>query len=327
MTDHRAFFDIVSLELLVAIDRWSSISRAARELGLSQPSASLRLAELERRIGSTLVERSPSGSRLTSVGTKVASWARHVVSASEEFCRHVQSLQEPEERRLSIAVSKTVADNLLPGWLVAMHAEAPEVTVALEVRNAPDVAERVRAGSSEVGFTEGAGQVSGLRSCAIGRDELMVVVAPGHRLARQGPLCLSRLAAVPLVLRETGCGSRATLERTLARAGLEPTIGAELASTAAIKALVVSGAGVTVLSGLSVQPDVEAGVLVAVPLREGPLELPFRAIWRRSPKPVGPARRLIEIAVRAGDDALGRALGPRTDEQVTARSRPDVRDR
>ncbi|ANY08326.1 LysR family transcriptional regulator [Pseudonocardia sp. HH130630-07] len=297
--------------------------RAARETGLSQPSASLRIAELERRIGSPLVERSPTGSRLTGAGTTVAGWATRLVTASKAFDQQVASLQDPAERRLTVAVSKTVADYLLPDWLVTMHEIAPEVTVALELRDAADVAEQVRDGSSEIGFTEGTGTVHDLRSCGIGHDELLVLTAPGHRLTREDPLCLDRLATEPLLLRETGCGSRATLEQTLAGAGLTPTVGAELASTAAIKSLVVGGSGVTVLSGLSVRADLDTGALVALPLREGPIELPFRAVWRRGAHPVGPARRLVEIAVRAG---ARRAAGPRT-RTVTGRSRPAGRGR
>ncbi|WP_230424554.1 LysR substrate-binding domain-containing protein [Prauserella cavernicola] len=229
-------------------------------------------------------------------------------------------MQDSEEHRLRIAVSKTIADNLLPDWLVAMHAAAaPEVTVALEVLDAADVAERVRDGSSEVGFAEGYESVGDLRSCAVGSDELLVVTAPGHRLSREEPVCLSRLASIPLVLREDGCGSRATLERAFHQAGLQLAIGAELASTVAIKTLVATGEKVTVLSGLSVRSDVREGRLVALRLDGGPLKLPFRAIWRRSPRPTGPSRTLIDIARRLGQQ--------HSRDRVTAPSPPPAPSR
>jgi len=296
--DHETY-DLLSLQLLVAIGQRSSIGRAARDVGLSQPSASIRLGELERRIGVPLVERSPSGSRLTTVGSTVADWARQVVDAADAFARSVRALREDQDQRLSVAVSKTIADHLMPWWLVAMHAAAPEVTVSVEIADPDGVGELVREGTAVLGFAEGRQTLRGLRSRKIGDDELLVVVAPDHRLRRRGPLSLRQLAEIPLVVRESGCGSRATLERALADAGLRPTIGAELASTAAIKTLVAEGDGVTVLSGLAVTPDVRAGRLVALPLAEGPLRLPFRAVWRQGPQPTGPGRDLLAIATGA----------------------------
>ena len=313
MTPDRETYDLLSLQLLVAIGQRSSIGRAARDVGLSQPSASIRLGDLERRIGVPLVERSPSGSRLTTVGTTVAGWARQVVDAADAFARSVQALHDDEDQRLTVAVSKTIADHLMPWWLVAMHASAPEVTVSLEIGDPDDVGDLVRDGTAALGFAEGVQTLRGLRTRKIGDDELLVVVAPGHRLRRRGPLSLRQLAAIPLVLRESGCGSRVTLERALGAAGLRPTIGAEMASTAAIKTLVAAGDGVTVLSGLAVTPDVRAGRLVALPLAEGPLRLPFRAVWRQGPRPAGPGRELLAIAT------AGRTAGPLRTGRTLAR--------
>jgi molybdate transport repressor ModE-like protein len=299
MTPAGDTFDLVSLELLVAIGERASISKAAQQIGLSQPSASLRLGELERRIGVTLVERSPSGSRLTPSGTTVAGWARQVVDASDAFARSVRALRGRQDRRLTVAVSKTIADHLMPWWLVAMHATAPEVTVALEIDDPARVEAHVQGGTAELGFAEGNRTARGLRSRTIGDDELLVVVAPGHRLCRRGSLSLRELAEIPLVLREDGCGSRAALEKAFADAGLRPTVAAELASSAAIKTLVARGDGVTVLSGLAVTPDIRAGRLAALSLDEGPLRLPFRALWRQGPQPTGPSRELLKIATRS----------------------------
>lgn len=302
MTGSGEPFDLVSLQLLVAIGERASIGKAARDLGLSQPSASLRLGELERRVGLSLVRRSPTGSRLTEAGVTVVGWARHVVDASDAFSRSVAALRNTQDKRLSVAVSKTIADHLMPWWLVTMHNARPDITVALDVGDPDEVIEAVRAGDAELGFVEGSQPTRGLRSRDIGSDEVMVVAAPGHTLFRQRqPFTLRRLAEIPLVLRESGCGSRETLESALKSIGLRPTIDAELGSTPAIKAMVASAAGVTVLSHLAVTPDVRAGRLAAVSLAEGPMHLRFRAVWRQGPQPPGAARDLLSIAVSTGE--------------------------
>ncbi|MFC5834817.1 LysR family transcriptional regulator [Nonomuraea insulae] len=296
MTSGRDRFDLQSLRLLVAIGQRLSIGKAAADVGLSQPSASLRLGELERKIGVTLVERSPSGSRLTPIGKTVAGWARQVVDAGDTFVHSVRMLRDQKERRFTAVVSKTIADHLMPGWLVAMHAGTPDVTVALEVADPDTVVERVRTGGAGVGFVEGDVSLGGLRSRKIGDTELMVVVGSGHPLRGRAPLDLAGLAEIPLVLRESGCGSRAALEKALAAIGARPTVAVEMASTAAIKAVVAAGDGVTVLSSLAVASDVRTGRLVVLPLVGGPLRLPLHAVWHRGSQPVGPGRDLLAIA-------------------------------
>lgn len=300
-------FDLVSLRLLVAVGARSSIGKAARDLGLSQPSASIRLAALERRIGAALVERSPAGSRLTADGEVVADWARQVVDASDVFANSVRTLRQQHAKRLTVAASKTIGEHLMPWWLVALHSSSSEVSVALDVDDTARVVERVRGGLAELGFIEGAQALRGLRSRHIGDDELVVAVAPQHPLRRRRrPLTPQHLADIPLLLREPGCGSRSTLEKGLATHGLRPKVAAEVASTTTIKALVAAGDGVTVLSSLAVAPEVRAGRLVALPLADAPLRLLFRAIWRTGSRPTPPCSELLAIAAGATSQQLAR---------------------
>jgi DNA-binding transcriptional LysR family regulator len=306
MTPGGEQFDLVSLQLLVAIGDRASIGKAARDLGLSQPSASLRLSELERKVGMALVQRSPTGSRLTAAGVSVAGWARHVVDASDAFTHSVAALRDSQGSRLAVAVSKTIADHLMPWWLVTMHNVRPDITVALAIGDPDEAVNGVRAGEADLGFVEGNQPAPRLRCREIGSDEIMVVVAPGHPLLRERqPLTLQRLAEVPLVLRESGCGSRQTLEEELASVGLRPSVRTEMASTAAIKAMVSAGDGVTVLSRLSVTPEVRAGRLVAVSLADRPMRLRFRAVWRQGAQPTQPGRDLLSIAIGASGTKPG----------------------
>ncbi|MGN6242543.1 MAG: LysR family transcriptional regulator [Motilibacteraceae bacterium] len=298
--------DLTSLRLLVAVAESGSLGRAAARLAMTQPAASQRMRNLERRLGLTLLTRTTSGSTLTAAGASVVDWARPVLDAVEVLARSVEALHDGRDQRLRVAASLTVADHLVPGWLVAYHRERPGSAVALQVVNSDGVAELVRDGAVDLGFVEGVGAPRGLRSAVVGEDSLVVVVAPAHRWAgRQDPLPAAELAAEPLVLREQGSGTREALERVLRARGLGPRSALELGSTTAIRAAVVAGEGPAVLSELAVRADVDAGVLVAV-AADLPLRRRFRAVWRSHAEPAGPAATLLAVALRSGRPQLTR---------------------
>ncbi|MFF3555250.1 LysR family transcriptional regulator [Streptomyces tsukubensis] len=288
--------DLGALELLLAVARHGSLGRAARELGISQPAASGRLRSMETLLGVALVDRSPTGSRLTPAGVLVTDWARRVVEAAEEFDAGAQALRSRRDSRLRIAASMTIAEYLLPGWLVALRSRCPGTAVSLFAGNSAAVAERLGAGGADLGFVEGLRIPAGLDGVTVAEDRLLVVAAPGHPWARRRtPLSPAELAAAPLVLREPGSGTRQVLDAALAGHGGLCAPLLELASTTAVKASAVSGAGPAVLSELAVTEELTARRLVAVPVADVVLRRSLRAVWRRSQKPAGAARELLSL--------------------------------
>ncbi|MGI5527285.1 LysR family transcriptional regulator [Streptomyces syringium] len=288
--------DLGALELLLAVARLGSLGRAARELGITQPAASSRVRTMERMLGVALVERSPRGSRLTDAGVLVTDWARRIVEAAEAFDAGAQALRGRRDSRLRVAASMTIAEYLLPGWLIALRTRRPGTAVSLFAGNSSAVAERLLAAEADLGFVEGLAVPPGLDGAVIGHDRLVVVTAPGHPWARRrAPLDAAELAATPLILRERGSGTRQVLDAALASQGgvAEPLL--ELASTTAAKAAVVSGAGPSVLSELAVGEELAARRLVEIPVPGVGLRRDLRAVWPTGHRPTGPARDLLGL--------------------------------
>ncbi|WP_181808801.1 LysR family transcriptional regulator [Streptomyces shenzhenensis] len=285
--------DLGALELLLAVARLGSLGAAAREVGITQPAASSRIRSMERQLGVALVDRSPRGSRLTDAGALVTDWARRVVEAAEAFDAGTQALRDRRDSRLRVAASMTIAEYLLPGWLLALRAQRPDTAVSLLAGNSAAVAERLLAGEADLGFVEGLTVPHGLDATVIAHDRLIVVVAPAHPWARRRrPLAAAELAATPLILRERGSGTRQVLDTALG--GLaRPLI--ELSSTTAVKASAVSGAGPAVLSELAVGEELAMRRLVAIPLEGIALRRALRAVWPTGHRPTGPARELLSL--------------------------------
>ncbi|MET8815690.1 LysR family transcriptional regulator [Streptomyces sp. NPDC004549] len=285
--------DLGALELLLAVARLGSLGAAARELGITQPAASSRLRSMERQLGVALVDRSPRGSRLTDAGALVTDWARRVVEAAEAFDAGARALRDRRDSRLRVAASMTIAEYLLPGWLLALHAGRPGTAVSLLAGNSARVAELLLAGEADLGFVEGLTVPTALDSAVVARDRLVVVTAPTHPWARRSrPLAPEELAATPLILRERGSGTRQVLDAALG--GLaRPLI--ELSSTTAVKAAAVGGAGPSVLSELAVGEELATRRLVGIPVAGLALRRELRAVWPVGHRPTGPARELLAL--------------------------------
>ncbi|KUN20560.1 LysR family transcriptional regulator [Streptomyces antibioticus] len=285
--------DLGALELLLAVARLGSLGAAAREVGITQPAASSRIRSMERQLGVALVDRSPRGSRLTDAGALVTDWARRIVEAAEAFDAGAQALRDRRDSRLRVAASMTIAEYLLPGWLLALRAQRPDTAVSLLAGNSAAVAARLLSGEADLGFVEGLTVPTGLDSVVIAHDHLIVVTAPAHPWARRRrPLAAAELASTPLILREKGSGTRQVLDAALG--GLaRPLI--ELSSTTAVKAAAVSGAGPAVLSELAVGEEMAMRRLVRVPVADVSLARDLRAVWPTGHRPVGPARDLLSL--------------------------------
>ncbi|MCW2814569.1 MAG: LysR-family transcriptional regulator [Nocardioides sp.] len=297
--------DLAGLRLLVAVGRHGSIGAAAREAGVSQQAASERLRAIEAQTGLTLVQRGARGSRLTASGVVVTEWAARLIDLTDEIETAIEGLRGERSKDLSVWASMTVADSLVPRWLVRLRQRqvqqgATPTSVSLTAGNSQQVEDAVRDGTAHLGFVEGVDPPRHVRSTAVAEDELVLVVAAGDRLTRRRrPLTAEEVAGLALTSREPGSGTREVVERALAAHGLpmHPSL-VELTTTTAVRETVLAGSAPAFLSTRVVARDLDAGHLVVVPT-DLELRRQFRAVWvGTSSPPAGPARDLVAIAKR-----------------------------
>ena len=197
--------DLSALEVLVAVSRTGSLGAAAREVGRTQQAVSSRIAAVEAQTGVPLVTRGPTGSVLTPSGLVVAEWASRLLDQAAEVDAGLAALRADVRGRVRVAASLSVAERLVPRWLVALRGSGAGPEVVVDAVNSAEVAGLVREGRADVGFVEGPVAPRGCRSQVVGHAELQLVVAPDHPwAARNRPVEARLLAATPLVTRERG---------------------------------------------------------------------------------------------------------------------------
>ena len=296
--------DLAGLRLLVAVARTGSIGGGARELEVTQQSASERLRAVEAQVGLTLVRRGARGSTLTDEGVVVVEWASRLLDLSDEIDQAIDGLRAERSRELDVWSSMTIAETLLPRWLVLLRQRQEREghtpsTTSLSAANSSAVVAAVADGRAHVGFVEGAHAPEHLRSTVLGRDELVLVTAPGSPLSRRRtPLPAAEVAALPRTSRERGSGTRDVVDAAFAGLGLDQVpAAAELSTAAAVRESVRAGSPPAFLSRRSVERDLAGGQLVLVATAGLDLRRSFRALWTGSAQPpAGPVRDLVGIA-------------------------------
>jgi molybdate transport repressor ModE-like protein len=295
--------DLAALEVLLSVARTGSLGRAAQEAGVSQQAVSARIRAMEAQTGVTLVQRTARGSSLTAEGAVIAQWAARVLDVAGELDAEIAALRQDLRSRLRLCASLTIAEWLLPAWLVSFRAARnvgrEDVEIILTAANTNAAITHVIDGTADLGFIEGPRPPRSLRSRVIGHDRLAIVVPPGHPWARRrGPVSAAELAATPLVRREDGSGTSQTLTMALtaaigADAGQAPA-ALSVSTTSAVRAAVLAGAAPAVITGLAVADDLATGRLSRIEIPELDLNRPLRAIWNGSANPpAGPARDLV----------------------------------
>jgi len=299
--------DPMDVRVLAEVARRGSIAGAAPALGVSQQAVSARIRALEERLGLVLLERTSRGSRLTESGDLVVAWGEEALGAWERLIVGARTLRDAKDRRrLRVAASQTVAESLLPGWLIRLRAEeeavgADPTDVDLTVGNSVHVAERVRRHEVDLGFVETPHLPDDLRSERVATDEVAVVVRPGHAWAtRPEEVGVRELASTGLVLREPGSGTRETFEVALAAAlpGSAVTVRVSYPTTAAVRSAIIAGLAPGVLSRRLVRDDLVLGRLALVEIGLPPLVRDITALTLPTHPATGTALRLVEIAAR-----------------------------
>ncbi|NKQ59146.1 LysR family transcriptional regulator [Amycolatopsis sp. K13G38] len=300
---------LADLDLLLSVEKYGSVGKAAQAHSLSQPAASIRLSAMERRLGLRLLERSPTGSKLTEEGEMLAKYARNVMHAARELLEFGSASRSSDAKRLRVAGSPGVSEHLIPEWLNRSGSSFGEARVEVRTGGVDTLCQLIRASHVDLAFIDGWCQAGSqvqqkfrddLVVQHICDDELAVVVGSKHPWARRPTLLtVQELASAQLVLRERGSGLREFTDELLGNARV-PRSYVEFPSNAAIKQAVATSKRVAVLNLSTVRTELADGRLYRVPVDQEMPAKPIYAVWSERRGLPGYARELVEIAASKG---------------------------
>ena len=275
--------NLYHLELFLAVGEEGSVTRGAERVGVSQPSVSRAIADLEHSLGERLFDRGPKGVALTEAGHVLINYAKRIFALELEANEALADLRGLESGTLSVGASTTIGDHLLPLVISNYITAYPSVRLSMEVANTEAIQAGVFSGRYDIGFTEGKVDPDQFEVGIVAEDELVVFCAQNHPLTGKRGVSLDDIASYPFVMREEGSGTRLWVESRFREAGMKHRVACELGSTNAIKRAVTQGLGLGFASSLALSSEVVRGELVIVqtPLNYRRQLHKVRLAWRR----------------------------------------------
>ncbi len=257
------------LQVFHAVAKHLSFTKAAEALYMTQPAVTFQVKQLEEQFNARLFDRSHGRIKLTSAGELVLSYAERILHLSAELEARMTEMSGDIAGPLIIGASLTNGEFILPQVIGEFQASHPRIEIRLTVGNSELIENRVADRSLDVGFIESPSHFSNLETQEICEEELLVICAPDSEIARMRRVAPEQLVAQPYVRREPGSGTREFADRYFRQHGVSPDDlngGMELGSTAAIKNVLETGFGFSIMSHASIVKELRLGSLVGIPL-------------------------------------------------------------
>lgn len=257
------------LQVFHAVARQLSFTKAAEQLFMTQPAVTFQIKQLEEHLSVRLFERSHGRIALTLAGELVLGYAEKILSLSEELETRVGELTGAISGPLLLGASTTIAEFYLPQILGEFKVRHPLVRAHMTVANSETIEMRVAEHALDIGLIESPSHLPGVATEACCEDVLVMICSPGCKLAKLKRVSAAGVASEPFIIRETGSGTREFADHYFVQNGISPdaiNVVMELGSPEAIKGVVATGLGVSILSRATVAKEIKLGVLVAVPL-------------------------------------------------------------
>jgi DNA-binding transcriptional LysR family regulator len=274
--------------------------KAAEQLFLTQPAITLQIKALENDLGARLFDRSANRVTLTAQGKTLLRYANKIASLAAEAQQKLDSADGQFSGELSLGVSTTIAQYVLPRLIGAFLHEHPRVQLCLHSGNTEEVVQLVLAEKVSIGLIEGPARDRGIHIEPFMRDELVLIAPPASDSLHASP---QQLLSCNLLMREQGSGSRRVVETALDKAGLNLNnfrAVMNLDSTEAIKSAVEAGLGIGFVSQWAISKELELGVLKTAHIRGLQMSRHFSLVTRTGPEQQGAPGAFREFALARG---------------------------
>ena len=296
---------IEDLKAFIAVATERSFSRAARTLRRTQPAVSQAIRRLEEACGERLIDRSLRDGTLTDAGELLLDYARRTVGLLDEATRAVSDLRGLKTGRVVIGANEAGVHTLLP--LIALF-QKQHPQVQIDVRRVPArmMAQEVLLRSVEFGVLTFSPPDLELQSMALGTDETVLLVAPGHPLARKRQVTMEEVGRQVIIAHNDPSPTRERVLRLYERRHAPLNIRVSLPSLDGIKRAVEMGLGVAILPRRCAVAEIARGQLAAVQVPELRSPRTLRFIYRKEGERSHAAQAFLDAVKKYGSRASTR---------------------
>lgn len=262
---------LCQLRAFEASARLGSLTRAAEELHIAQPTASVQLKKLAETVGLPLFEHVGNRVHLTDAGRHLYAGCQQLFQVLFALDQSLDGLRAPESGCLRLAVSST-GKYFAPRMLGAFLQRFPAVQASLEIRNRQALIDRLANNEDDLYLFASPMEREDVVTQMLLPNPLVVFARDDHPLAGARRIPFERLAGLPFLMREPGSGTRRIVTKLFDDHGLAPRTRLELNTDEAIKEAILAGLGVSIMSRFTLGMDAEPTRLACLDVEGFPLE-------------------------------------------------------
>jgi len=287
--------DINQLEVLIAVANERGFSRAADKLYRTQPAVSQAIRRLEEEVGESLFDRSSRDGTLTASGQVLLKYAQQIINLRRDAKLAVKELKDLQRGKVTLGANEYTVMYLLP-VISVYRVRHPHIKIEVKRDLASRIPSEVLKRDVEIGIVSFHPPDPALQTVPVAKDELALIVAPGHPLAGKKIVSVRELGVESFIAHNVRSPYRERVVQTFEKQRTPLNISMELPTLEAIKRFVEQGMGVALVPRLAAQAEIERGQVIALTVREMRLERKLYLIYRKGAKLSHAARAFLNVA-------------------------------
>lgn len=259
----------------------NSISKAAKQLHMTQPGLSMQLQALEKDLGVNLLIRSNKGVQITEAGKILFDYASTILSLNDNITRDLDNLKT-NKKQLIIGSCKAIGEYSLPCSIYLFKQDNKDLNLSLEVENTTEVINDLLNNSVDLGITQYKSNETELIFEKIVSDDIILITSMP---LMKDKITLEELKRLPLIMREEGSGTRKIIKDKLEKSGMnidDLTVIFELNSNEAIKTSVTSGKGAAFIPKFSVLRELRMKTVQEIEIEGIKLNADYHIAYRKN---------------------------------------------
>lgn len=272
------------LKVFYIVAKRLNFTKGAEELYITQPAVSKHIHEIETFYKTQLFERNGTRIKLTQAGNILLKYAEEIFNIHRNIEFELSALEKDVKGTLQIGASTTVAQYFLPEHLASFKRKFPHLKIALSVNNTEYIENLLLENKINSGIVEGQTKRKDIRYAPLVKDEIVLCTAVSNPFSKKSVLSLKDFQQLPLVMRESGSGSREVIVSALKKSGIDLSslhIDMEFESTESIKSYLLNSDSFAFLSVASIFKELKNGELKIVDVKDLQIDRHFYFITQQ----------------------------------------------
>ncbi len=275
--------------------RYENFTTAAERLFITQPAVTAQVRLFEEHCNLKLFKKKGRKIHLTDEGKVLYDYACRVFDYEKEIDDVIEDLRALKRGMLRLGTTKTYARYFMPLLMTSFHEAYPQVKIHLDEGSSLDMTLSLLDFKNEIAVIAKAADHPDVRFIPFSQEELVFILSPKHPLATKKTVSLRELADEPIIMKETGSGTRKLVNGLFEKRGISPNILMETSNTEFIKQLVQRGDGVSFVVREAVATEIQEGKLATVPIEKKKIYLDVSIAYLKDQRLSPAAQAFLDI--------------------------------